>query len=382
MKEEQELLKLIKVSQFSGAYSPGKEIDWNVLYDEAVSHAVLGIVSGVVPKDIAALDSRWKTAVYKHQASYVRYCRAEEELGRVLNAAGIPFVILKGNAAAVYYRKPELRRMGDIDFLVLQKDFAKAREVLIQNGYKVTKELGYNPRHMSFKKNGVSFELHHHFSHDDLDIEEYLIEGLSRCVTASIGKHEFPMLPESENGLVLLDHMRNHLKSGMGLRQIIDWMMYVNAKLTDEEWNSGFGQIVKEKGLEKFTVTITRMCQIYLGLPESITWCKDADPELCRKLMINVLKTGNFGYKHAGGESIERVSTIIQKRGLFCHLQYAGELNWKACQMHHWLKPFAWIYQILRYIRKGLQTGRNRKQVSGDFKRGKERAELLRELGI
>lgn len=235
---------------------------------------------------------------------------------------------------------------------------------------------------LGFKKNGISFELHHHFSHEEVDIENYLIDGLKRREVAKIGKHEFPMLPKMENGLVLLDHMRNHLKSAIGLRQIIDWMMFVNAELTDEMWNSGFGLIVKDKGLEKFTITATRMCQIYLGLSERITWCKGADEELCKRLMVNIIKTGNFGHKNGSGTSVERVSSNIRRKGLFRYLQFAGEYNWKAYHKHHWLKPFAWIYQGFRYIRLGISTGRKKKQVSGDLQRGKEREELLKDLGI
>ena len=382
MNEELELLKLIKISQFPHKYLRGKDINWSSLYDEAVSHAVLGIVSNVVPEDIVALDSRWKIALYRQKANYYRYCYAEKELSQIMNTAGIPFVILKGNAAAIYYRNPELRRMGDIDFLVSPDVFAKARQVLIQNGYKLIKESSHTPRHIGFQKNGFLFELHHHFSYEDVDIEEYLIEGLKNSIQVRIGQHEFSMLPSVENGLVLLNHMRNHLKSGMGLRQIIDWMMYVNSELTDDVWSDSFGLIAKEKGLEKFAVTVTRMCQIYLGLPESITWCMNADQNLCRKLMRNILKTGNFGNKNERGVNIEKITIRIRRKGLFRHLQYAGKINWKACQKYHCLVPFAWIYQIIRYIRLGSETGRNKRQLYGDFKRGKERAKLLTELGI
>lgn len=383
MKEYKEILQLIKASQFPESdLTIGPDWDWDAIYNEAVSQAVIGIVASVVPKTVVASDKKWKEAKLKQTANYVRYCSAEEELKRVLDEADIPFVILKGNAAAIYYKNPELRKMGDIDFLVPQEAFKRARHVLIQNGFELTKESEQYTRHIGFKKNGISFELHHHFSHEEVDIESYLIDGLKRREVAKVGKHEFPMLPQMENGLVLLDHMRNHLISAIGLRQIIDWMMFVNAELTDEMWDGGFGQIVKEKGLEKFAITVTRMCQMYLGLQDKYTWCKSADEELCKKLIINVFRTGNFGYKNAGGANIERVTTNFRRNGLFRYLQYSGEHTWKAYHKHHWLKPFAWIYQSFRYIRLGISTGRNKKQVSGDLQRGKERAELLKELGI
>ena len=382
MKEYKEILQLIKASQFPESdLTIGPDWDWDAIYNEAVSQAVIGIVASVVPKAVVASDKRWKEAKLKQTANYVRYSRAEEELKRVLDEADIPFVILKGNAAAIYYKNPELRKMGDIDFLVPQSKFTQAQNVLEKNGYQRDNH-GENPRHIGYKKEGISFELHHHFSHEEMDIEDYVIDGLSNRVVGKINKHEFPMLPNIANGLVLLDHMKSHLRYGMGLRQIIDWMMYVSLELSDEVWIGEFEQIVRNKKLRKFAITVTRMCQMYLGLPKTITWCKDADEELCKRLMANVVASGNFGRKKSSGNSIETVSSNIRRIGLFRYLQIAGEHNWKAYKKHHWLKPFAWLYQIFRYARLGFRTGRNGKQISGDVHRSKERVKLLEDLGI
>ena len=61
------------------------------------------------------------------------------------------------------------------------------------------------------------------------------------------------------NGLVLLDHVRYHLQGGLGIRQIIDWMMFVHANLNDETWETGFAQLARGAGLETLAVTMTSM---------------------------------------------------------------------------------------------------------------------------
>ena len=124
------------------------------------------------------------------------------------------------------------------------------------------------------------------------------------------------------------------------------------------------------------------MCQIYLGLPETINWCKDADEELCKELIQLLFISGNFGIKNGKGTSVEYVSTSIKRHGLFKWLQYAGESNWKAYKKHKWLKPFCWIYQIFRYASKGFKSGRNSKQLSDDLNRSNRRFTLLKELDI
>ena len=69
-------------------------------------------------------------------------------------------------------------------------------------------------------------------------------------------------------------------------------------------------------------------------------------------------------------------------KGLFRYLQAAGEYKWKAYHRHSWLKPFAWLYQIGRYIRQGLRAGRAGRALSGDLERSRERYELLKRLRI
>ena len=214
------ILQLIQQSQFTTcgiSYELLKE-EWDEVYKEASSQSVLGLVSNEVPKEVLASDPKWEQARYQQIASYVRYCQAETELKRVLDEAGIPFAILKGNAAAVYYLHPDRRMMGDIDFIVPQQMFELAMEVLLNHGYKVGRAYESSERHVEFHKSGVEFELHHHFSYEDLDIEEYLGEGMNKRVTAHIADHEFPMLASLANGLVLLAHTSRHLKSGMRKR--------------------------------------------------------------------------------------------------------------------------------------------------------------------
>ena len=375
--EQHALLELIKISQFGSSEEISLDgVNMNTLYEEASQQAVLGLVASVIPSKY--LDKKWLDAKYQQESAYIRYCNAQDELKEVLDKADIPFVILKGNAAAVYYKNPMYRSMGDIDFLVPQDQYSNAISALIESNY----VLGHkSDRHISLHKNSYTFELHHHFSHD-INIDDYLFEGLNDSFISSIDSHSFTMLPKLSNGLVLLDHMRNHLKSGLGLRQTIDWMMYVYLNLDDLFWQSTFQSVAQEKGMDTLAITATRMCQIYLGLPETITWCKTADEDICKQLLSSLFVSGNFGRKNGNGNSVETVTTEIKQYGLFHWLQFAGEHNWVAYHKHHWLKPFCWFYQIFRYAKQGIKAGRTRKQIEADLNRSNERYKLLKKLNI
>lgn len=137
---------------------------------------------------------------------------------------------------AVYYPIPEYRSMGDGDFLVWEKDY-----------------------HYALEKNGVVFELHRRPAKLPEDkgrklLMEYIHEKLNHREWHQIDEYQIPALPWLPNGLVLLYHIRQHLVNGMGLRQIIDWMMCVERErrhLVEVLWNCFGGCRAKEESIGK-----------------------------------------------------------------------------------------------------------------------------------
>ena len=373
------LLSLIKKSQFGVEDTINwADVDMNALYEEALNQSVLGIIAPEIPSEYS--NKKFYDAQYRQKKSYILYCHAQDELKKTLDDADIPFVILKGNASAISYADPTCRMMGDIDILVPQDLYDKTNDILSSAGYK----RGYdNGRHCGFKKDKTSIEVHHHFSHfEEYDFESYIIDGLNSREVALLDGHEFPMLPKLANGIVLLDHFRRHLQSSVGLRQVIDWMMYVYRNLDDDFWNSEFKTIMEDKGLLPLAITLTRMCQMYLGLPNNISWCKDADETISTWLLDIIVTSGNFGKKNNKGSKIELVNVNIKREGLVPMLQRIGANTWDAYHKHHWLKPFCWIYQGLRFIPKFIKTRRTPSQLKDDIARCDDRYELLKTLDI
>lgn len=375
---EQVLLQAIQKSLWNTDIDFPADTDWNAVLKEAEDQAVLGLVIDTAPKDVR---NQWKSRAGAVTANFVRILHYQQQLCELFKANDIPLVILKGTAAAVYYPNPAQRSMGDIDYLVPLEYFDQAKELLVKNGYAIEDD-PRAPRHMHVHKDGISFEQHRFFSSEGIDVERFILDGMNHIEMAKIYSTSFPMLPKLANGLVLLGHMVQHLKSGLGLRQVIDWMLYVQSKLTDDFWHQTFEAAAKEAGLEKVAVTVAQMCKKYLGLPTEIHWCEGTESELCSELMDSLLSSGNFDRKRGKGSSVEGVVSIIRRKGLFKSLQTSGEYNWKAYHKHKWLKPFAWAYQIGRYAKKGLQAKRSGTQLKEDIARGRRRTELLQKLNI
>ncbi len=376
--KEQVLLLAIQKSLWNTDVTFPEDADWKAVLGEAVQQTVLGIVEGVAPEEYR---NEWKSVSSFNTAHFLRVLHYQSELCNLMKAHTIPMAILKGTAAAIYYPTPLQRTAGDIDFLVAGEYIESAKDLLAENGYEIKDDPRY-PRHVEVCKDGISFEMHRFFTDNDgVDVDRFLFDGLHRTEQGQIYNTAFPMLPPVENGLVLLAHIAHHLREGLGLRQMIDWMMYVDRKLDDEAWENGFRAAAEKTGLDMLARVATRMCQMYLGLSERFTWCRTAEDDLCNSLLNNLLSSGNFGRKRGEGLKVESTVSHLKRKG-FRHLQQAGEHNWEAYHRHKWLKPFAWIYQIGRYAKQGVQTKRKGNQIKEDIARGKQRSELYQKLKI
>ena len=66
-------------------------------------------------------------------------------------------------AAAVYYPAPEMRTMGDVDFLVPRDQVEKTYDLMRANGYELYLEKEAYNKHIELQKAGIRFELHRYF---------------------------------------------------------------------------------------------------------------------------------------------------------------------------------------------------------------------------
>lgn len=345
--EQSCLLNLIKSSLYNSPLVLPENVNWEKVFEYAKVQCIVPLLVSNVPTEYVG---EWNDLLYMSRAHYMRMIFEQNSICRLFKEHGITIAILKGTSAAVYYPNPLLRSFGDIDIYVFPEHIKSANELLEENGYKF---ISNTSREFEFEKNGISFELHSKFSSKHYnDIEKSIIHGLNNVVEYKVGDSVFPGLPTYENGLVLLGHIMQHLKtSGIGMRQIIDWMMFAHKELDDDAWNNHFRDLAREGGLEKLAITVTYLCKKWLGLPNDITWCNSADEEIVDQILLRVLYDGNFGCERAPFENI-RVS--INNEGLFNHLQRTGIEKWNLAQKYKAFRPFAWLYQMFRYVGLGI----------------------------
>lgn len=363
-----------------------KACDLETILDEAYEQKILSLLSKSIQSGISNYSKEQTNSYYikiaYDQSHYVNVVYEQSQLVDLLKKQGIPNVILKGTAAAMYYPIPYLRTMGDVDFIVPDERFDDARLVLEDNGYYFQRHFG-DDRDYEYIKNGVIFELHHHFSKDPV-VEKLVQDGIKNAVLGSVNEYGFPCLPPAENGLVILDHIRHHFKtSGIGLRHLIDWMMYAHSVLTDDFWQNKFQPIAKEAGLERFAIVLTATCQKWFGMPDSYSWCQGVDDDLTDQTIDIFLANGNFGRKQdRKSNKVGNVTAEIKSKGRFRYLQSTGEMTWKALDKHPKLKHFAWFYQLCRFAKRGLIDIFNNKKFKKELSEGLAKGDYYRRIGI
>lgn len=389
-KMQKNISGILTSSLWNTPYPISADVDWELLYQELKVQAVASLSESwraqcnELP---VAVSEQWRNDNKRQMAHFLRLLYAQEEIIHLLQEEGVHPVILKGCAAAIYYPQPELRTMGDIDLLVLPEEFDQSLQVMTQHGYVIPKEENLKRYHVNLFKDGVHFELHH----KPAGVEEnergeyfmqWILQGLSNVEQREVSQSVVPMLPTLQNGLVLLLHIEKHLKEGLGLRQIIDWMFFAEKHLQDEAWETEYQPVFSKGNIEELAIVVTRMCQIYLGLPEkNMTWCANADSKLCENLFDYIMEQGNFGKKKQG---TEYGAGVLTRNGsgldFLKNLQKNGEHNWKALEKHPKLRCFAWIYQICYYICKAFSRENAIKKLWSDFKVAKRRKRLLKKI--
>ena len=368
---QSELLASLAASLFGSAETVS-------LSPEAKEEALAQAVYPLVCQDLTTIQ---------FVSNNVQIAWQQQELTHVLQAEGLPFVTLKGLAASMYYPEPLARTLGDIDIIVAPRDFSRACSLLLADGYTTTDSLEGNERHVHFEKDGILVELHRRYAvlnsqkANDL-LDAWIFEAIPQADTASVDEWRFPVLPEPLNGLTLLAHISQHLEEGLGLRQLIDWVVYVSRELPDEKWPA-VQTMTDRLGLTDLARFTARFGQLYLGLPEEHhQWCMGVDDTLCEALADYAFECGNFGHKAGASNTVAMVvSHGAGFRAFFRNLQQRGEANWKAYQRHHALRPFCWIYQGFRYARLGLKRENALLNLKKDYAAGKERNALMKALG-
>lgn len=276
------------------------DIDWDKVRLEAVKQSVFLLASDSLslPEKV---KREWSKESAKYAAGNLRSFHAITEMDRVMREGEYRYVILKGLAAAAYYPNYYNRILGDVDFLIDQKQRHFVEAALEAEGYKK-----WNTEHIChvvFRKEYQDLEMHFqiagipHGTQGEI-VRQYMRDVLIHTLPYEVKGKVFELPLPKFHGLIMLLHMQHHmLAEGIGLRHLMDWCCFVDKTKDEIFWEKDLLPVLKQIGLLKYAQVMTKVGVIYLGTDEP-DWCRDADESLCDEVMRDILSSGNFGMKN------------------------------------------------------------------------------------
>lgn len=217
-------------------------VDWDEVYQLAEEQRVVGLIAeGIEVIQKEGNIDLFKLAPHKWSLRLASKTLHLEQNNRNMNlfiaklisrmqARGICALLLKGQGVAQCYEKPLRRNCGDVDLLLNEENYRKAKEFLKPFASAMEAENPYK-KHLGMTIARWTVELHGSMrcgfsKRIDKELDKIQDEtfGMKNHTTWMNGEVPVLMLRQENNALYVFVHLLNHFyKGGIGIRQIGDW---------------------------------------------------------------------------------------------------------------------------------------------------------------
>jgi len=286
-------------------------MDWNEVFRLAEEQSVVGLVAAGIntlplsdrPPQKVTLQFVWHTLHLEQRNKALNEFIAV--LTNRLRQEDIYVILVKGQGIARCYEMPLWRACGDVDLLLSDSNYEKAKKLLLPLASDVKQENTCS-KHLGMTIDGWVVELH-----------GTLRSGLGRSIDSGLEKVQetvfcegkvrtwtngdtqvFLPSPDEDVVFVFAHILQHFFKEGIGFRQICDWCRLLwtykdslNHKLLESR--------IKSMGVMTEWKAFAALAVDFLGMPvEAMPFYSD-DKKWKRKaarVMEFVLETGNFGH--------------------------------------------------------------------------------------
>lgn len=340
---------------------PTGGVDWPGLLRLAQEQAVVGLVA-------AGLEHVPEAEVAKKDAlAFVGSALQLEQRNAAMNhfigglvermrAAGILAVLVKGQGVAQCYARPLWRACGDVDFLLDEENYAKAKRFLIPLAASVDHEGAYG-KHQGMSMEGWTVELHGNLRGGISSRMDRVLDAVQEGVFAGVdvrswrdGETEVLLPGADADVLFVFTHFLKHFyKGGIGLRQICDWcrLLWTFRDTLDvgllEARLRAMGVVSEWRAFGAFAVE-------YMGMPVAAMPLYSAEAKWSRKaarICAFVMEVGNLGHNRD-------LSYISKRPYLVRKLISMGRRVADACR-HARIFPLDSLRFLPRIVLNGLR---------------------------
>lgn len=307
--------ELVRGGLWETAVELGKygSIDFSEILQQATEQSVIGLVAGGLEH---------VTDVNLSQADLLQFVGQTlqiEQRNRAMNAfvaelierlreADIYAILVKGQGIAQCYERPLWRSSGDVDLLLIDSNYEKAKVLLVPQADTVEQEYVFL-KHLGMSLSGWEVELHgtlrprlsKRIDRVVDEVQEDVFYGGK--VRSWMNERTQVSLPAPDEDVIFVfTHILHHFyQEGIGLRQICDWcrLLWTYREKLDtgllESRLQKMGLMCEWKAFGAYAVD-------YLGMPVEAMPLYSSDKRWSKKAeRINdfVMEVGNFGHNRS-----------------------------------------------------------------------------------
>lgn len=289
-----------------------EEASWRRIHRLAASHAVPAFVGDrilTLPKE--ALPNRDMRLMIFSEIELTRrgnayLTKALGQLQKTYEAAGLPFILLKGLSLGCFYPDAALRSGGDLDVLFhSDADYERGNELLRKAGHKLHDDSEVRYGHTAFTygrtivenhARAVFFDHKRHNRRFDALIQEAISSG--SLITQHHGDYTIKTLPHELNVVYIFIHLFFHwLHWGVGFRQYSDWLLMMTklkSQLDEEKILSMAKDLDILYPMQLFAQAAIRYLRVSPEIFPFPLLLQD-DPHT-EQIIRDVMHSGNFGF--------------------------------------------------------------------------------------
>ena len=274
--------------------------DWQEVYRLATEQSVLGLVlTGIEhsnekpPQELL----QWIGEVQMLEQQNLAMNNFIAKLIEKLRKDDIYTILLKGQGVAQCYERPLWRSCGDVDLLLSDNNYKKAKNVLIPWASSVEPESIYG-KHLGLTIDSWAVELHG-TQHKVIDAaqDDLFCQGNVRSWSNGNTQVFLPS-PDNDVFFIFTHFLKHFYKGGLGLRQICDWcrLLWTYKELLNREL---LESRIRKAGLMTEWMSFGAFAVEYLGIPSEAIPFYSTEKKWLRKakrIQEFVMRVGNMGH--------------------------------------------------------------------------------------
>lgn len=301
--------------QADATFDVNEKVDWEKVYQLAEEQSVVGLVLvGIERLRNASLHLNINQELLLQWIGEVQLIEQQNKsindfvakLIERLRREDVYAILVKGQGIAQCYERPLWRASGDVDLLLSEQNYEKAKKVLSPIAVDVERE------YKTFKHQGMTLDGGY-----VVELHGTLHSRLSKRIDKGIDKVQRDVfyggnvrswlngrtsvfLPSPDNDVIFVfTHILHHFYiEGIGLRQICDWCRLIWT-YRDSLDRGLLEKRIRKMGLMTEWKAFYNLANRYLGMPDYGSGLMVHDSRYDKKadrIMEFVFETGNFGH--------------------------------------------------------------------------------------